>query len=133
MTCAAILPMPPRVIRRELTCEDIAAATSDPLRQIQRRVGGWFARQLADPTLPRVRRAKLAWTDRRWSYLVDAESYSSFTARERRSPLPPAFDTDEARAGGCSCAACVVDGRRKVLVDDGCPVHRVLFATRQTG
>jgi hypothetical protein len=128
MSCAIMLPMPHRVAPRELTVAEIATLTSDQGRNVQRRVAGWFSRQQLDPTLPRVRRAKLAWAER-WSYLVDAASYDSFTSRERQSPLPPAFDTDEARAGGCQCKSWFADGERRAIVSGNCPVHRVLFAS----
>lgn len=107
---------------RELTVEDLALETSDPIRTVQRRVQQWHARQHVDPTLPRVRRARAPGADR-WRYLIDADSYAAWH-EGRRAP----GSTPPLGAPGCSCQRGTgPNGQVLGVISSECAVHRGLL------
>jgi hypothetical protein len=108
----------------ELTVEDIVARTGDPARTVRARVATWAMRQ-DDPTLPRVRRAKVRG-DERWCYRVDEASYEAFALGQLRDPALPPCASHTARLMGCSCALIDLHDGRGAVIASSCPVHGAL-------
>lgn len=100
----------------ELTVEHLAAMTGDQPRTVRERVASWFARQLADSTLPRVRRSR-EFAAGRPRYLVDAASYDAWVASGAREEVLPIG------AAGCLCGRCEIGGRPAAMLVQACPLH----------
>jgi hypothetical protein len=109
----------------ELTIEEIAARSGKATSTVSAHVARWFAMQLTDRVVPRVRR-EFDDAARRWTYRVDAATYEAFRLRDVRPDVLPVCASEAARLLGCTCERIPLAGRMGVVIPEDCPVHEAL-------
>lgn len=107
--------------QRSLTIDDLVVMRGESRSRVSARVAEWYAKQ-HETSLPRVQR--LQAPGKRWSYEIDRATYEAWLLSNQDDPTEvPPFATPLARTLGCTCESFEFEGRRRAMVDEGCPVH----------